>query len=73
MSCSCRVWTTSSILLDPTDDQSWEAVRDTLQEDIALTVHLTLTHRTLDSFDATLTGWSKWAWKPSPSALNHSI
>lgn len=33
------------ILLDPLEDQSWEAIRDVLAEDIALTVHFTLTHR----------------------------
>jgi len=31
------------ILLDPDEDASWEAVRDTLSEDIALIVHITLT------------------------------
>ena len=31
------------LLLDPTEDQSWEALRDTMAEDIAVTVHLTLT------------------------------
>ncbi len=30
------------ILLDPVDEQSWEAVRDTLTEDIFVTVHLTI-------------------------------
>lgn len=30
------------ILLDPQDDQSWEAILDTLVEDISLTVHLTI-------------------------------
>lgn len=33
------------ILLDPDEDQSWEAIRDTLSEDIALTVHLTVTSK----------------------------
>ncbi|HEX9019435.1 MAG TPA: PqqD family peptide modification chaperone, partial [Anaerolineaceae bacterium] len=40
------------ILLDPQEDQSWEAVRDTLAEDIALTVHVTLSQRNLDKVDA---------------------
>jgi MoaA/NifB/PqqE/SkfB family radical SAM enzyme len=31
------------ILLDPKEDQSWEAVLDTLKEDIFVTVHLTVT------------------------------
>jgi organic radical activating enzyme len=42
------------ILLDSSDEQCWEAVRDTLQEDIALTVHLTLNQYELDHFDETL-------------------
>lgn len=42
------------ILMDPTDDQCWEAIRDTLQEDISLTVHLTLTRHVLAGFDETL-------------------
>jgi MoaA/NifB/PqqE/SkfB family radical SAM enzyme len=42
------------ILLDPEEEQSWEAVRDTLAEDIAVTVHLTLTQRVLPRFDEIL-------------------
>jgi MoaA/NifB/PqqE/SkfB family radical SAM enzyme len=42
------------ILLDAGEDQSWEAVRDTIAEDIALTVHLTLTRNNLDHFEETL-------------------
>jgi organic radical activating enzyme len=38
------------ILLDPQDDQSWEALRDTLAEDIAVTVHLTVAHHDLPRF-----------------------
>lgn len=30
------------ILLDPLEDQTWEAIRDVMVEDISLTVHLTL-------------------------------
>ncbi len=33
------------IILDPSEEQGWEAIRDTLAEDILLTVHLTLTPR----------------------------
>lgn len=33
------------IVLDPVEEQGWEAIRDTLAEDIFLTVHLTLTPR----------------------------
>lgn len=33
------------ILLDPVDEQSWEAVRDTLTEDIFVTVHITIHHK----------------------------
>lgn len=42
------------ILLDPEEDQSWEALRDTLAEDIAVTVHLTLTRANLLTFDDVL-------------------
>ena len=31
------------ILLDPKNEQSWEAIKDVLVEDIFLTVHLTIT------------------------------
>jgi hypothetical protein len=31
------------LILNPQEEQSWEALRDTLAEDIAVTVHLTLT------------------------------
>jgi hypothetical protein len=31
-------------LLDPSSEQSWDALRDTLHEDIFVTVHLTITH-----------------------------
>jgi organic radical activating enzyme len=31
------------LILDPENEQSWEALRDTLVEDLAVTVHLTLT------------------------------
>lgn len=42
------------ILLDPEEDQGWEALRDTLAEDIALTVHLTLTRAGLARFNEVL-------------------
>ena len=42
------------ILLDSSDEQCWEAIRDTLQEDIALIVHLTLNPYELAHFDETL-------------------
>jgi hypothetical protein len=42
------------ILLDPIEDSCWEAIRDSLAEDIALTVHITLNHKTLEQFDAIL-------------------
>jgi organic radical activating enzyme len=32
------------LVLDPSDEQSWEALRDLLPEDIFVTVHLTITH-----------------------------
>ncbi len=42
------------ILMDLHDEQSWEALRDTLAEDIAVTVHLTLTRDNLAEFDTAL-------------------
>ena len=39
------------ILFDPKSDQAWEAVRDSLVEDIFVTVHLTLTEQNLDSIE----------------------
>jgi len=36
------------LLLDPSEDQSWEALRDVLGEDIFTTVHLTLTSENKD-------------------------
>lgn len=42
------------ILLDPDEESSWEALRDTLAEDIAVTVHLTLNDRLVPTFNATL-------------------
>jgi organic radical activating enzyme len=33
------------IVLDPKDEQSWEALRDSLSEDLFITVHLTLTEK----------------------------
>ena len=45
------------ILLDPQEEQCWEALRDTLAEDIALTVHITLTQRTWANSMSSLNGW----------------
>jgi hypothetical protein len=42
------------MLLDPGEDQSWEALRDVLAEDIAVTVHLTVTGRNPQQFPALL-------------------
>lgn len=42
------------ILLDPNNEACWEALRDTLAEDIALTVHITLTRRDLPEFSRIL-------------------
>lgn len=42
------------ILLDPDEEACWEALRDTLAEDIAVTVHLTLSGRMLPRFEETL-------------------
>lgn len=42
------------ILLDPDEDASWEAVRDTLAEDIALIVHVTVTRGLLARLESIL-------------------
>lgn len=42
------------LLLNPDGEQSWEGLRDTLAEDIAVTVHLTLTQRLLPDFEMIL-------------------
>jgi hypothetical protein len=42
------------LLLDPTEEQSWEALRDVLAEDIAVTVHLTIAGRSPEKFPAML-------------------
>lgn len=38
------------VTLDPKEDQSWEAVLDTLKEDIFLTVHLTVMKKETDEY-----------------------
>jgi len=42
------------IVLNPFNDQSWEAIRDVIAEDIFLTVHLTLNDRNKADYDKTL-------------------
>ena len=42
------------IVLNPFNDQSWEAIRDAIAEDIFLTVHLTLNNRNKPDFEKTL-------------------
>lgn len=42
------------LMLEPDEEQSWEALRDVLAEDIAVTVHLTLTPHNLPRIDTTL-------------------
>lgn len=42
------------LLLDPDEEQSWEALRDTLVEDIFVTVHLTLTRHNVARFEGIL-------------------
>ncbi|MBA4375479.1 MAG: hypothetical protein C0401_04810 [Anaerolinea sp.] len=43
------------IVLNPQSEQSWEAVRDLINEDIFLTVHLTLSNKNKNEFDKILT------------------
>ena len=40
------------LVLDPDEEQSWEALRDTLAEDLAVTVHLTITPENKDQIRA---------------------
>ena len=42
------------IVLNPASDQSWEALKDAINEDIFLTVHLTLTAKNKTDFENTL-------------------
>jgi MoaA/NifB/PqqE/SkfB family radical SAM enzyme len=42
------------LLLDPNEEQSWEALRDVLSEDIAVVVHLTITGYSPEQFPALL-------------------
>lgn len=42
------------ILLDPTEDSCWEAIRDVVAEDLSLTVHVTLTRHNAVQFDQLL-------------------
>ena len=42
------------IVLDPDSDHCWEAVKDTINEDIFLTVHLTLTTKNQSGFEKIL-------------------
>ena len=42
------------ILLDPSEDQAWEALRDVLAEDIHLTVHLTIHPKDVQHIKSTL-------------------
>lgn len=42
------------ILLDPDQETCWKALRNTLAEDIAVIVHITLSERTLPNFDRIL-------------------
>jgi organic radical activating enzyme len=47
------------IVLNPSSDQSWEAVKDVIAEDIFLTVHLTLTRKNQPQFEKILEKLSK--------------
>lgn len=42
------------LILDPSENQSWEALKDALQEDISVSVHLTLTPANVDSLPGIL-------------------
>ncbi|MHB8112524.1 MAG: hypothetical protein A2X24_11015 [Chloroflexi bacterium GWB2_54_36] len=42
------------LVLDPAEEQSWEALRDTLAEDLFVTVHLTVTERNASEIPAIL-------------------
>ena len=42
------------LLLHPTEEQSWEALRDVLVEDLFTTVHITLTPQNADQYQAVL-------------------
>jgi MoaA/NifB/PqqE/SkfB family radical SAM enzyme len=42
------------LILDPSESGSWEAIKDVINEDIALTVHLTINDHTLKNSDSIL-------------------
>lgn len=42
------------VVLDPTEEPAWAALRAILAQDIATTVHITLTSRTISGFETTL-------------------
>jgi uncharacterized radical SAM superfamily Fe-S cluster-containing enzyme len=41
-------------ILDPNEDQSWEALKDVMSEDVFVTIHLTITAQTLKKLSAIL-------------------
>jgi len=47
-------------LLQPDNEQSWQALETVLPEDLFVTVHITLNERTAQSVDSTLDRLAKW-------------
>lgn len=47
------------IVLDPEEDQAWEAIRDAMAEDIYTTVHLTITKNNKDRYKTFIQQFSK--------------
>lgn len=58
------------ILLDPADDQSWEALRDTMAEDIFVTVHLTITRKEVNELPSVLDRLKKLSVKSISISAN---
>lgn len=60
------------IILDPREDQSWEAVLDALNEDIFVTVHLTVTSAHTDQPFMAMDRLAKMGVKSLSISANHS-
>lgn len=58
------------ILLNPEDDQSWEALKDAMSEDIFVTVHLTITRKDVNSLPVILEKLKKLSVKSISISTN---
>jgi MoaA/NifB/PqqE/SkfB family radical SAM enzyme len=61
------------LLLDPSEEQSWEALRDLMVEDLSVTVHLTLTEQMIPTMPDLLDRLVKMDVKLLSSAKNNAL